>query len=75
MKGARWRARGSYGRLLHRTIKRLDLKLEKESDHGKLISLAKTIGYLASVQREFIKDEENSFLEKRIEDLENRIGI
>ena len=74
MTGARWRYRGSYGRLLHRTIKRLEKKFELEQDHLKIISLAKTIGYLASVQRDFIKDEENSLLEKRIEELEKKIG-
>jgi len=75
MTGARWRYRGSYGRLLHRTIKRLEKKFELEQDHLKIISLAKTIGYLASVQRDFIKDEENSQFEKRIEELERKVGI
>ncbi len=75
MTGARWRYRGSYGRLLHRTIKRLEKKFELEQDHLKIISLAKTIGYLASVQREFIKDEENSQFEKRIVELERKVGI
>lgn len=70
----RWKSKGSYGRILHRTIKRLESKLDRESDHDKMISLARTIGYLASVQREFIKDEIDCILEKRISDLEKRLN-
>ncbi|MGI0010384.1 MAG: hypothetical protein ACREAE_03185 [Nitrosopumilaceae archaeon] len=69
----RWKSRGSYGRTLHKTLKRLQDKFEKETDHDKMISLARTIGYLASVQREFIKDEIQSTLEKRVEELEKVI--
>jgi len=75
LNGARWRYRGTYGRLLHRTIKKLENRFEIEDEHEKIISLAKTIGYLSSVQREFIKDEENSQFEKRIEELERKVGI
>lgn len=75
MTSVRWRSRGSYGRILHKTIKRLEQRLENEEDHDKSISLAKTIGYLVSVQRELIRDEENSSLEKRVEDLEKKAGL
>ena len=72
MNGVRWKVRGSYGRMIHRTVKRLEQKFQKESTHKKQISLAKTIGYLISVQREIIRDEENSNLEKRVQELEKR---
>lgn len=75
MSGVRWRSRGSYGRMLHKTIKKLQLKFEAEEGHDKSIALAKAMGYLVSVQREMIKDEENSFLEKRIEELEKMAGL
>jgi len=70
----RWKSRGSYGRTLHKTIKRLEDKFEKETDHEKMISLARTIGYLASIQRDFIKDEIDFTLEKRITDLERKVS-
>ena len=75
MGGVRWKQRGSYGRTLHRTIKKLESRFEDEQDHGKSIALAKAIGYLASVQREIIKDEENYNLEKRVEKLESEAGL
>ncbi len=75
MSGIRWRSRGSHGRLLHRTIKRLEQRFENEKDHDRCISLAKTIGYLVSVQRELIKDEEHSSLEKRVEELEKKADL
>jgi len=70
----RWKSRGSYGRIIHKTIKRLEDKFEKETDHEKMISLARTIGYLASIQRDFIKDEIDCKLEKRITDLERKVN-
>ena len=75
MIGSRWRSRGSYGRMMHKTIKRLQQRFDNEQDHDRSITLAKTMGYLVSVQREMIKDEENSSLEKRVEELESRAGI
>ena len=75
MSGARWTQRGSYGRILHRVIKKLEKQFDDEQDNDKSIALAKAIGYLASVQREIIKDEENSMLEKRVEFLEKKVGI
>ena len=75
MSGIRWRSRGSYGRMLHKTIKKLHLKFEAEEDHDKSIALAKTMGYLVSVQREMIKDQENSSLEIRVQELERRAGL
>ena len=66
----RWKSRGSYGRTLHKTIKRLEDKFDKESDPSNLIALARTIAYLAGVQRTFIKDEIECNFEKRISDLE-----
>mgnify|MGYP001581840716 CR=1 FL=1 len=70
----RWKSRGSYGRTIHKTIKRLEDKFEKEADNEKMISLARTIGYLASVQRDFIKDEIDFTLEKRITELERKVN-
>lgn len=75
MSGVRWRNRGSYGRMLHKTIKKLQERFDSEQDHDKSISLAKTMGYLVSVQRELLKDEENSSLEKRIEELEKKVKV
>lgn len=69
----RWKSRGSYGRTLHKTIKRLEVKLDKETDHEKMITLARTIGYLSGVQRTFINDEIECDLERRITDLERKI--
>lgn len=74
MSGVRWRSRGSYGRMLHKTIKKLQERFDLEHDHDKNISLAKTMGYLISVQRELLKDEENSSLEKRLEELEKKVN-
>lgn len=74
MSGVRWRSRGSYGRMMHKTIKKLQQRFDNESDHDRSVSLAKTIGYLVSVQTSLIKDEENSFLERRVEELEKKVG-
>lgn len=70
----RWRSRGSYGKMMHKTIKKLQQRFDSESDLGKSVALAKTIGYLVSVQASLIKDEESSFLEERVEELERRLG-
>lgn len=75
MTSVRWKQRGSYGRILHKTIKKLEKRFDDELDHDKSISLAKAIGYLASVQREIIKDEENSLLGQRLEAIEKKVGI
>ncbi|WP_162858672.1 hypothetical protein [Candidatus Nitrosotenuis aquarius] len=75
MSPPRWRSRGSYGKMMHKTIKNLQQRFDGESDLGKSVALAKTIGYLVSVQASLIKDEENSFLEGRVEELEMRLGI
>lgn len=71
----RWRSRGSYGKMMHKTIKRLQQRFDSETELDKSVVLAKTIGYLVSVQASLIKDEENSFLEGRVEELEKRLGI
>lgn len=70
MSGIRWRSRGSYGRMLHKTIKKLQSRFDSELDSDKSLALAKTIGYLVNVQTTLIKDEEGSQLEKRVEELE-----
>ena len=75
MNTPRWRSRGSYGKMMHKTVKRLQQQFDGEPDLGKSVALAKTIGYLVSVQASLIKDEENSFLEGRVEELERRLGI
>lgn len=59
---------------MHKTIKKLQQRFDSESDLGKSVALAKTIGYLVSVQASLIKDEESSFLEERVEELERRLG-
>jgi hypothetical protein len=74
MSGIRWRSRGSYGRMLHKTIKKLQSRFDSELDSDKSLALAKTIGYLVNVQTTLIKDEEGSQLEKRIEELEKRLN-
>jgi hypothetical protein len=75
MSGSRWKIRGSYGRTLHKTIRRLQHKFDNEPDHDRGIALARTIGYLVSVQASLIKDDENSLLEKRVAELERRAGV
>jgi hypothetical protein len=61
--------------MMHKTIKRLQQRFDSETELDKSVVLAKTIGYLVSVQASLIKDEENSFLEGRVEELEKRLGI
>jgi hypothetical protein len=73
LSGVRWKTRGTYGRILHRTIKKLERRFQNEKAIENSIALAKTIGYLASVQREMIKDESMSILEQRIEVLEKKV--
>jgi len=73
--GSSWKNRGTYGRILKKVIQRQLLRFESEKDQEKTTQLAHNIGYLINILNNIIKDEENSQLEKRIEDLENRIGI
>jgi hypothetical protein len=61
--------------MMHKTIKKLQVRFEVETDHDRSVVLAKTIGYLVSVQTSLIKDEEGSFLEKRVEELEKRLNV
>jgi len=73
--GASWTNRGTYGRILKKIIQRQLKLLEQIQDADKSIQMAHNIGYLVNTQRELIKDYENASLEKRIEEIERRIGL
>lgn len=66
----RWKSRGSYGRILHRIIKKLSDEFDKEQDMEKCISYARTIAYTISVGRELINDEQNEDFDRRLTGLE-----
>lgn len=66
----RWKSRGSYGRMLHRIIRKLSGEFDKEQDMEKCVSYARNIGYLVSVARELIKDEQVEDLKRRVAKLE-----
>ena len=68
-----WRNRGTYGRILKKVVQRQVKRFELQDDQDKAISLAHNIGYLTNILNTIIKDEENSQLEKRIDDLEKII--
>jgi len=72
--GSSWKNRGTYGRILKKVIQRQVLRFEAQDDEEKTINLAHNIGYLTNILNTIIKDEENSQLEKRIEELEKKIG-
>lgn len=69
----RWKSRGSYGRMLHRIIKRLSDEFDREQDMEICISYARNIGYLVSVARELIKDEQVEDIERRLDKLEKEM--
>ena len=73
--GSSWKNRGTYGRILKKVIQKQVLRFEAQDDEEKAINLAHNIGYLTNILNTIIKDEENSQLEKRIEELEKKVGI
>jgi len=72
--GASWKNRGTYGRILKKVIQRQVKRFESQRNEDKAISLAHNIGYLTNILNTIIKDEENSQLEKRIEELEKKVN-
>ena len=72
--GSSWKNRGTYGRILKKVIQKQVRRFESQDDEEKAINLAHNIGYLTNILNTIIKDEENSQLEKRIEELEKKIG-
>ena len=73
--GSSWKNRGTYGRILKKVIQRQVKRIEAQEDEEKATKLAHNIGYLTNILNTIIKDEENSQLEKRIEELERKVGI
>jgi len=73
--GRSWKERGSYGNVIKVLIKKQLVKYEKERDRIKATKISQNIGYLVQVQSSLIKDQENSDLEKRIEELEQKVGL
>ena len=73
--GRSWKERGSYGNVIKVLIKKQLVKYEKERDRIKATKISQNIGYLVQVQSSLIKDQENSDLEKRIEQLEQKVGL
>jgi len=72
--GSSWKNRGTYGRILKKVIQRQVKRFESQKNEDKAISLAHNIGYLTNILNTIIKDEENSQLEKRIEELEKKVN-
>jgi hypothetical protein len=73
--GRSWNERGTYGNIIKNLIKKQIAKYETERDRIKATKISQNIGYLVQVQSGLIKDAESSLLEKRIEELEKRVGI
>ena len=73
--GSSWTNRGTYGRILKKLIQKQLRKFEQEEDGEKSIQISHNIGYLIGIQRDLIKDDTNSILEKRIEELEKVAGL
>jgi len=72
--GTGWDNRGFYGRILKKIIIDQKRAYFKEKNKAKKSKTSKDIAYLIQVQAQLIKDEENSQLEKRVEELEKKIG-
>jgi len=73
--GSSWKNRGTYGRILKKIILKQVKRFQEIQDHDKSIQIAHNIGYLTNITNGIIRDEENSQLEKRIEELERKVGI
>jgi len=72
--GSSWKNRGTYGRILKKVIQKQVKRFESQRNEDKAINLAHSIGYLTNILNTIIKDEENSQLEKRIEELEKKVN-
>ena len=72
--GSSWKNRGNYGRIIKKIIQRQVRRFEAQDDEEKATNPSHNIGYLTSILNTIIKDEENSQLEKRIEEHEKKIG-
>ena len=73
--GSSWQNRGTYGRILKKIILKQVKRFQETKEQEKAIQIAHNIGYLSNILNTIIKDEENSQLEKRIEELERKVGI
>ena len=73
--GRSWRQRGIYGNIIRKLISKQLAKYEKERNKLKSTKIAQNIGYLVQVQSGLIKDAEYSSLEKRIQELEEKVGF
>ena len=73
--GRSWNERGTYGNIIKNLIKTQVSKYELERDRIDATKISQNIGYLIQVQSGLIKDEETSLLEKRIDELERKVGI
>lgn len=73
--GSSWTNRGTYGRILKKLIQRQVRRFETEKESEEAIDLAHNIGYLISIERDLIKDNETSSFESRIEQLEKNAGL
>ncbi|MEX0639789.1 MAG: hypothetical protein WD018_06660 [Nitrosopumilaceae archaeon] len=73
--GSSWTNRGTYGRILKKIIQKQLKRLEQVQDIDKSIQMTHNIGYLINTQREVIKDQESFDLEKRIRELEEKVGL
>jgi len=72
--GSSWKNRGTYGRILKKIIKKQLNRFESEKDIEKANQLSHNIGYLTNILNGIIRDEENSKLEKRVDELEKKVG-
>ncbi len=71
-----WKNRATFGRILKKIIKKQVQDFENlQGDIEKSNKLAHNIGYLTNILNTIIKDEENSQFEKRIDELERKLGI
>ena len=73
--GRSWNERGTYGNVLKDLINIQRSKYERERNCIKATKISQNIGYLIQVQSSLIKDQETSMLEKRLEELEKKIGL
>jgi len=73
--GSSWKNRGTYGRILKKIIKKQLKRFDAEEDLDKANQLSHNIGYLTNILNGIIRDEEHSVLEKRLEELEKKVGM
>jgi len=73
--GRSWHERGTYGNILKDLINKQLVKYAKERNRIRATKISQNIGYLIQVQSSLIKDQETSMLEKRLEELEKKVGL